>query len=226
LTPDGELFLPFAERILELSSEAADRLGSGRTQVSLGVVEELAESAALHATLLAWRTRWPDLQMNLHIQSGAALHAAFEAGRLDLLVADPLIRDGAPRPLWRREVRLVWAALPGFDAAARPLALALYPPPCQWRDRVVQALELAGVRFRVAVQSGGLSAMRAAAGSGLALAAMLPMSVTPGLVVVPHQSVELPLAPSIEIACYQKRRGDRRLDEVQAMLEGVLIAHG
>ncbi len=88
------------------------------------------------------------------------------AAALDLAVTfDP--EPGRPDP---EEVQLPvrWLAAPGFRwQAGTPLPLVLFEPPCTFRRLALEALDRAGIPWRVAFTSPSLSGLWAAAAAGL-----------------------------------------------------------
>lgn len=213
LTPAGEAFLPYAERILSLSAEAflrvAPRTG-GRCRI--GIFEDLAAGSGLPA-LLAQEA------VTLVVDGSQAVREEFDAGHLDLMLGDPLPERPGLRARRRAALPLVWAAAPGFDAGRRPLALVLCRAPCTWRDRILETLEGAGIPWQPAVESGSLAALQSATAAGAGLAALLPAALPPGLTALDWRQAALPRPPEIEVALY---RGSRAHGPALERLEGLV----
>jgi DNA-binding transcriptional LysR family regulator len=199
MTPEGEAFLPLAERILALNDEA---------QAS-GLQMALADFAHVH----------PELELDVTVADGDAMRDSYRTGKLDLVLSDSLLVGQTPRK--RRICPLVWAAAPSFDLSARePLPLVLFRHPCEWRVRTVQALDRCGRRWRAAFESGSLVAIQAAVRAGVGIATLLPGNVEAGIVVLDPRACRLPAPPRVELALY--RRPALRNDPVADFLENLL----
>src|SRR5215831_6126074 len=201
MTPEGEAFLPLAERILALNDEAQahvrSRAGRGGGRKRIGLLEDIAASG-----------------LQLALADFAHVHP-----KLDLVLSDSLLVGQTPRK--RRTCPLVWAAAPSFDPSARePLPLVLFRHPCEWRVRTVQALDRSGRRWRAAFESGSLIAIQAAVRAGVGIATLLPGNVEAGIVVLDPRACRLPAPPRVELALY--RRPALRNDPVSDFLENLL----
>lgn len=91
LAPAGQMLLPYAERLLSLSSEAREALHdtTPRGQLRLGSMESAA-AVRLPVPLAAYHRRFPAVAVTLRTGPSQPLVAAVLAGELDAaLVADP-----------------------------------------------------------------------------------------------------------------------------------------
>lgn len=213
LTPAGEAFLPYAERILALGAEAFERIGpkaSGRCR--LGIFEDLAAGSGLPALLA-------EEAVTLVVDGSQAVREEFDAGLLDLMLGDPLPERPGLRARRRAALPLVWAAAPGFQAGQRPLPLVLCRAPCTWRDRILETLESAAIAWQPAVESGSLAALQSATAAGAGLTALLPGALGPGLALLDWRHAGLPRPPEVEVALY---RGSRARGPALERLEGLL----
>lgn len=139
LTRDGEMFLVYARRLLQLQREAVSMLGSGGdTPVRLGIPENYAE-AWLPELLQRFGERYPNIRLHIHCRMSRELLDSLAEGQLDIILSvrhDPG-RDGEPVAT----EELVWAARREFRPhPERPLPLALFPEGCPYRRRALQAL--------------------------------------------------------------------------------------
>src|SRR6266705_65029 len=210
MTPEGEAFLPLAERILALNDEAQahvrSRAGRGGGRRRIGLLEDIAH---VH----------PELELDVTVADGDAMRDAYRTGKLDLVLSDSLLVGRAPRK--RRTCSLVWVAAPSFDPSARePLPLVLFRHPCEWRVRTVQALDRCGRRWRAAFESGSLIAIQAAVRAGVGIATLLHGNVEAGMVVLDPRACHLPAPPRVELARY--RRPALQTDPVSDFLENLL----
>jgi DNA-binding transcriptional LysR family regulator len=131
MTPEGEAFLPLAERILALNDEAQahvrSRAGRGGGRRRIGLLEDIAASG-LQLALADFAHVHPELELDVTVADGDAMRDAYRRGKLDLVLSDSLLVGQTPRK--RRTCPLVWAAAPSFDPSARePLPLVLFRHP-------------------------------------------------------------------------------------------------
>ncbi|MFX1738805.1 LysR family transcriptional regulator [Paraburkholderia sp. A1RI_3L] len=219
LTDAGMALLPYAERIVALSGEAlaaAPRATlSGRC--SVGLLEDLT-GTALPAAFADFSCLHPSTTLELLVLGGAETMAALEAGRIQLALCDAAFLE---RPLrWGTHVPLWWAAAEGFDAFSDPLPLVLFSEPCRWRNVIFSALAQAGRQWKVAFESGSLSAVQAAVRAGVGVATLLPTATGPGIARVPD-AVGLPVLPDIEIGLARRagNEEDGLVNAVEALLK-------
>ncbi len=79
-----------------------------------------------------------------------------------------------------RRARFVWAAVRGFDLANHtPLPLAVAPKPCMHRQIGTDALDQAGIDWRMAFTSPSQRGLRAAVQAGLAITALPQENLEP-----------------------------------------------
>lgn len=222
MTPEGEAFLPLAQRILALNDEAQAHVRSRASTTvhrkRIGLIEDVAASG-LQMALADFSQIHPELELDVMVTEGEAMREAFDAGKLDLALADTSLITAAPRR--RRICSLVWVAAPGFSPLkSDPLALVLFRHPCEWRVRTVQALDEAGRRWRTAFESGSLTAIQAAVRAGVGIATLLPGNVETGMTILDPAATELPAPPDVELALY--RRPGQRNDPATDVLERLL----
>jgi DNA-binding transcriptional LysR family regulator len=181
LTSDGEILLSYAKRILALAEEARTRLGHPEPEglVRFGAPEYF-DPATLASLLAQFNSRYPAIELEIHMGIGTDIAALYGRGLLDVAIINREIdeTDGTERndnrpgddvKVLYREGR-VWAALPDMKLdSERPVPLALFPPPCAWRQLAQERLQSAGRRWTVALQSTGLSGIVTAVEAGLAI---------------------------------------------------------
>jgi DNA-binding transcriptional LysR family regulator len=181
LTAAGERFLVHAERLLAANDAAVAELREPvmAGTVRLGTPEDFATSR-LPEVLACFTHAYPAVALEVTCDLTLNLMEGFDAGRLDLVLAK---RETGSRTA-RRGVRvwqepLVWvgylAVAPGPD---QPVRLAVSPEPCVYRKRAIDALERAGLPWRIAYTCGALSGTIAAVKAGLGVA-VLPRDMVP-----------------------------------------------
>ncbi|MFE2533633.1 LysR family transcriptional regulator [Streptomyces sp. NPDC059371] len=218
LTKAGEVFLPYAERILSLSAQAVAAAGpdvAGHCGIGLmedfvtpSLVEALGDFSALH----------PDATLELVTGPGPLMKQALAEGRVQLVLCDPFYLAQTPR--WTARLPLTWSAAPDLDRDQDPLPLVLFSQPCRWRAPVLDALESAGRRWRIVFESTAMSGVQAAVRAGLGATALLPANVEPGTAVE-----GLPALPDVEVALVRSagRDGDPLLQAVEDLLRALTM---
>ena len=119
LTRSGEALLPYARRVLALTSELASQLASVTTEVKATLAIAAVESISTYVLpprLLALREKWPKLRLEVATRVCAEIRDSVAAGQSDLglvLEVDSGRRDDSA---------LTRARLVVFAAPAHPLA--------------------------------------------------------------------------------------------------------
>lgn len=186
-TPLAERLLPHARRMLEAERGAREALGQRALEgrVRVGLIEDLG-GVPLSRTLGDFAATHADVVVEVVTGASETLGPLLERGELDLAVLSP----GGAVP-WRNDdiilhsEPLVWAGLKGSDLwQRRPLPLAVFAEGCAWRRLTLEALERAGIAYRVAYQSDHYQAQIAAVKAGLAVASLPPSKLEAGLHVI------------------------------------------
>ncbi|MDP4026420.1 LysR family transcriptional regulator [Methylobacterium sp. NEAU 140] len=183
-TPRGARFLPAARRLLDAHAQAvSDLTGAPPPRLDLGISDHVA-GPDLPARLARLGFDGAGLVAEVTILPSRALRAAFGDGRFDAV----LVRDEGEEPggTVLATERLAWFAAPGFawdrdDPAAGPLRLATLAGPCNVRAAAETTLDAAGLPWREVFVGGGVLAVGAAVGAGLAVAALAPSTAPAGL---------------------------------------------
>ena len=219
-TRAGEELLPYAERILSLSTQALAENGRALTgHCGVGMLEDLAASQLPQALADLARLH-PGATLEVLSVSSAAMREAYDAGRVHLVLDEVPDVPGPPR--WTVRRPLVWAIGQGVDPAADPLPVVLFSNPCSFRTAVLETLERADRRWRVAFESNSLVSVLAAVRAGLGVAALMPANLEPAMAC--HDPDALPTLPDVELGLARHRRtqGDPLIDAVETALRRML----
>jgi DNA-binding transcriptional LysR family regulator len=187
LTADGEAMAGFARNILAAHDQAASYFtGSGVSgRLRFGVTDDLALTP-VPRILRDFRQLYPRVDLELTVSQSGTLQRRVESGHLDVAFVKQAVGDRHGR-LIRRD-RLVWAGLPGTQVNLdAPVPLVVYQAPSITRSQAIQALERAGIPYRVRCTARTILGIAAAARAGLGLA-VFARSLVPG------DLVELPAA--------------------------------
>jgi len=197
LTPDGETMLRHARSILDAHANAEAQFSGPRLKgrVRFGTSDDLV-LGPLPEILAAFRSRHPDVELDITIGFTEALYRQLDKGSLDLITGKR--RPGETRGQSLSKAPLVWLAQSGirFDPE-RPLPLILLSEPSVSRDLALTALAAARRRWQVVCSTGSYAACAAAARGGLGITVQPGHLPTAGL--GPPRGLDpLPVLPEVE----------------------------
>lgn len=182
LTEAGDTLLRFAKQILRLNDEAAALLQRRQPSgiLRIGLPTDYAVAFLQLALTNFIKTR-PDVQLAIQCELSAHLLSQLDADELDIAIAmhgarspPGLAFSWAERPLW----------VVGDDSAIHtlePVPLAAHNKGCEYRNRMIQALDSIGRPWRIAYSSPGISGLQAAVRSGLGVSAMTRRTLLSGM---------------------------------------------
>lgn len=226
LTEPGEMLLGYARRLLDLNDAAVSAVAVPTLSgwVRLGLPQDFTETG-LPSALARFAQAHPAVRVEAHVERDATLRAEVEAGRLDLaLVWDAAPAAGEGRPV--TELPMVWVGPRGQAglAAQRPLPLALFGPPCLFRHAATEALDAAGIPWRIAFSSPGLAGLWAAVAAGLGVTLRTPHGLPPSLRPLDPGEAGLPPLPSLRLRLVRGTSGTDPAVERFAELLGETLA--
>jgi DNA-binding transcriptional LysR family regulator len=214
LTHDGEALLSDARRILALARKIETTFGAARLRgrIGFGVSEDLV-NRRLPVILDGFARAYPSIDLELTVALSATLFAMQENGEIDLVLAKR--RLGETRGTLVHRDPLVWLARdPEVAALERPVPLITFPPPSLTRSIVLEALEAAGIPWRISCTCGSLSGLTAAARAGLGVFVQ-PRSMVPDGVREVRRDL-LPALEDVEFVLVARKAADRALVKVLA----------
>jgi DNA-binding transcriptional LysR family regulator len=190
--------------MLDLNDEAVSAVRGAALAgaVRIGLPGDLADPW-LAAMLGLFKRAHPEVRIEAVVDRNRLLLERLDAGALDLVVA---LGSGA-RPDAERiaSVRRVWigAADGGpVRGEGEPLPLAAFEAPCFFRAAGVEALDRAGVAWRVAFISASLHGLWAAVEAGLGVTLRTEVGLPPTLKVLD----DLPPAPDLDVCLHDAGR--------------------
>jgi DNA-binding transcriptional LysR family regulator len=221
LTADGEIYLPYARRILDIHTEAVSRLREPEAEgeIRIGTPEDFA-TFRLSTILARFRREHPRVQLSVRCDLTLNLLESYKSGELDVVLVkrDPQSVRGGTR-VWREQ--LVFAA-PEHWEPRMPVPLIVSPSPCIYRSRAVAALDDAGIAWTVTYMSQSLAGTLAAARAGLGVT-VLPADMLPPDVLPLPKSIGLPELADAEIALMSRdglsAAGQMLVDHITHALE-------
>lgn len=221
LTAEGEAFVIYARRILNLTDEAIDSIRQSRAQsvIRLGTTSTLAVSV-LSGVLEDFAARFPKVRVEVSCDRSTATIRRFDNGDFDLA----FVTDQGKRPgrLFVENVDLAWVSGPRFAFDPEDsVPLAFLTDGRDLRRFAMNALDKAGQESHVAHTSPDPIGLRALVIANLALTVMPKIAATAPLK-TRSQADGLPPLGRLPIAAYQRIGVSRK--EVDAMGR-TLLAH-
>ncbi|KAF1041270.1 MAG: HTH-type transcriptional regulator YofA [Herbaspirillum frisingense] len=182
LTPAGERFIDYAQRLLSLAQEAIQSVSASQPmgQLKIGSMEATAASR-LPGPLAAFHRHWPEVAMDIATGTSQKMLDAVAQHRLDCaLVAIPAGQTPADFsdnltgvPIWNEQLMLLE---PQDKGEGRALSLAAFEPGCTYRaagEAWFRQHAAKGVRV---VEANSYHAIMACVAAGTC-AAVMPQSV-------------------------------------------------
>lgn len=202
LTPQGEIFLGYAKRMIQLQWEAFSRLREPDVEgeIRFGTPEDFA-THYLPDVLANFRQHHPRVQLNVACDLTLNLIDGFHRGEYDVILVkrDPQRVKGGTK-VWREP--LVWVAADGHQPEER-LSLVLSPQPCIYRARALAALDRAKRSWHISYTSPSLAGTLAAVKAGLGIT-VLPAHMIPAGIHPIRKETKLPHLADSEVALMKK----------------------
>ncbi|WP_157953609.1 LysR substrate-binding domain-containing protein [Zobellella maritima] len=192
LTPDGELLLQYARKLLALSNEALHTLTTEEVcgTVRFGIPDDYA-SAFLLPVLQQFTRNYPDVRLKIRNDISQNLFSGLDNGELDLALVTQRDTDVGGEALRREPLR--WVAAEGVDITRdAPVPLALYPHGCGYRRHILNALSSAQRDYYIAFECTGVMGVKLAVDSGLAIAATSEPLIQPNWKILDAEEFGLP----------------------------------
>lgn len=180
-TPAGEALLSYARDMVRVNDEAVnyfhrtDRSGVLR----IGLPTDYAV-AFLQGTLTRFIQENPSVDLEIHCDLSRELHKKLRGEELDLIIATMqsprmpyLSRSWVEQP--------IWAAADSWAPDDRPVPLGAHLEGCDYRARMLEALDGAGRRWRLVYSGPGISGLQNAVQNGLCVTALTQATLLPGM---------------------------------------------
>ena len=195
LTPEGQVLLGYARRILKLHSEVFNTLREPHMVglVRIGTPDDYV-MRFLPGILKQFSKAYPLIQIELHCESSTVLMQ-----RRDLALTVISREPGKEIGELLRTERMVWAAAPCFcveDHDAVPLAVS--GADCLYTQWTRAALDASGRDYRLAYHSTNVAAIQAVVSAGLAAMICMESLVTEDLRVLGSDE-GFPALPSMNL---------------------------
>jgi DNA-binding transcriptional LysR family regulator len=206
LTEAGEIMLGYARRLLELNDEAASAVRGVQLEgrVRLGLQEDFGENV-LPEVLGRFKRAHPRLRVEAHIARNSVLLSSLEAGRIDLALAWEM-DERAPYKQHIHTLPMHWIGTDDGQvpyAASEPVPLVVLEAPCLMRSAAIDALDRAGLPWRIAFTSASLAGTWAAVKAGLGISVRTPLGLPADLRAMNASAANLPELPKLGLALYR-----------------------
>ncbi|SDO01466.1 LysR substrate-binding domain-containing protein [Phyllobacterium sp. OV277] len=225
LTDAGETMLAYARRLLDLNDEAASAIHGIELEgwVRLGLQEDFGETL-LPNILGQFARAHPKVRIEARVARNAELVDRVTSGRLDLALAWNI---GAPLPYGQRimDVPMCWVGsvnpnMVWQKSDGDPLPLAALEAPCLLRTAAINALDRAGIAWRLAFISPSLGGLWAATAAGLGLTIRTPIGLPKSVQLISPEENGLPVLPKIGLDLL---RADSEPAAVTARLASIIL---
>lgn len=195
LTSEGEMLLSYAREILRLNDEAASYFNRAKISgvLRVGLPNDYAV-AFLQGVITEYTRRHGEISLEIYCSGSADILDRLRSDELDLAIAmvdseraQYLSRSWIERPFWAAAQNAMFDPLAGIPLAA-------HPEGCAYRARMIQALDAAQMRWRVAYTGPGVSGLQNAVINGLGVSALTRYTMLPGMRVLGEEDGFPPLA--------------------------------
>lgn len=183
LTEEGEIYVNYARKIVDLHLESLDRFKEPELQgeVRFGVPEDFA-TVYLADVLTDFIRLHPRILLNVECDLTLNLFERFKKLEFDLVLVKMNRPEDFPhgQNVWSE--KLEWVGSKNFKNVqtdgAHALPLILSPQPCVYRSRAINALEDANIRWKIVYSSPSYTGTIAAVKAGLGIT-VLPKTMVP-----------------------------------------------
>ncbi|PAW94694.1 LysR family transcriptional regulator [Mucilaginibacter sp. MD40] len=187
LTPDGEILITYARKIVQLNRDVEDRFKHPELQgeVRFGLPEDFA-SVFLSDVLTEFASLHPRIMLNVECDLTLNLFARFKKKDFDLVLVKMNRPEDFPNGLDVWSETLEWIGnkhITEFDQD-QPIPLVLSPQPCVYRARAIYALEHMKRKWRIVFSSHSYAGTIAAVKAGMGFTVLPRNMVPPDLQVI------------------------------------------
>jgi DNA-binding transcriptional LysR family regulator len=226
LTSEGDRFVQYARRILQLNDEACASMSDDVLAgfVRLGVPLDFF-GRDFTIWLARFKAKHPMVGLEVEANQSEALQKRSARGDFDLAFFKQ--EAGAKLGIVAQREQLVWVSGPNYvgdDLESIPLIL--FPEGCTYRRCAIASLKDRQRSWHLSFVSPSFECLKAAAVEGMGITVLARALVTPPLRIVRHGR-DLPQLPAIELAYSHGRRSNSRVvSELANHLADSLAAAG
>ncbi len=221
LTPEGHILLKHAMRIVKEHDDAVRALSKPDLEgfIRFGAPEHYT-IGVLPQLLARFAQAYPDVVVEMRCENSDVIKEAVDTGELDLGICTQ-ISDGG-QVISHDPV--VWVAQPGFVMQEhKTVSLAVFEEGCIFRTWALEALEKAGIRYRIVYVSRSISGLIDAVRSGFAVAPIIRSNAPPDLKIIELEN-GLPVLPVSNIVLHKTKKLTSEI--IECFSEHVIQAFG
>ena len=211
LSRDGLRLLDYAQRLVRLNREAmaafTDKQLAGN--VTLGLPDDYDK--LLPPVLSAFARTHPQVELCVECEESLSLKGRIDRGEIDIAIVTNCAAMGAGEVV--RQEKLNWVIGQSHGTyLASPLPIAVGPRSCVWRQSATDALDHAGIPYRIGYSSGSANALSSAVTAGLAVAVLPDSAVRADMRILDERDGFPPLPPC-EIAILRAKHADSTIHD-------------
>lgn len=203
LTADGSTLINHARQILKAHDDAVMALSKPGLKgfIRFGSPEHYT-AGVLPKLLARFAASYPDVLVEMRCENSDVIKAAVDKGDLDIGICTQISAGG--QVIYHDPV--VWIAHPGFVfQKEKTLSLGVFEEDCIFRTWAIEALEKAGLEYRIVYVSRSISGILDAVRAGLAIAPVVQSNVPPDLKIVGLEA-GLPVMPVSNIVLHKVKK--------------------
>ncbi|MHC1548454.1 LysR substrate-binding domain-containing protein [Phyllobacterium sp. K27] len=225
LTEAGETMLGYARRMIDLNDEAITAVRGSELEgwVRLGLQEDFGESL-LTDVLGQFARAHPKVRIEARVTRNADLLDRITSGRLDLALAWSNGVSATPHYEHVLDVPMCWIGPAGeagnWQNPNEPLPLISLEAPCLLRTAAVNALDHAGIAWRLSFISPSLTGLWAATAAGLGVTIRTSFGLPATVQRLAPQEGGLPSLPSLGLMLH---RSEAQPEPATARLSAILL---
>jgi DNA-binding transcriptional LysR family regulator len=204
LTEDGELLLRYARQILRLNDEIASRLQRRKPEgvVRIGLPTDYAV-AFLQRVLTNFVEQHKEVALEISCQLSTITMQRLADDELDLAIAIYSDRQNACLAYSWAE-RPIWVTAENSETHLRtPVPIAAHDKGCEYRERMIRALDSIDRAWRIAYVSPGISGLQEAVKAGFGVSALTKRTLLRGMQVL-SEADGFPALPDIRVGLHYK----------------------
>ncbi len=202
ITPDGEVLLGYAKKIVSLNHELIDyfKYPELKGEVRFGLPEDFA-SVFLSEVLSEFSELHPRIMLHIECDLTIPLYEKFNHKEMDMVLVKMSRPEQFPNGIDVWSERLVWVGNPELFTINKEEStpLVLSPSPCVYRSRAIEALESAKRKWRIVFSSQSYASTIAAVKAGMGVTA-LPHNMVPEQLDVIDQDGLVPELEEIHVS--------------------------
>ena len=181
-TAAGEALLSYAREMVRINDEAVRYFHRSDVNgvLRIGFPTDYAV-AFLQSTLTGFHQRHSDVDLEIHCDLSRELHQQLRSDTLDIIVATmPAVRMPYLSRAWVEQP--IWAASNTLDLPPdRPVPLGAHLEGCDYRSRMIDALDASERRWRIVYTGPGISGLQNAVLNGMCVTALTQATLLPGM---------------------------------------------